>query len=143
MKTPYPGRYESHESWMSRCDAAERQQRAENEERYNSAPNGRGLTEKQKAKLAKVEAKLPEGWSYWVTNDNRQIGLFAGNSSTDAFATKEGKFISGMSSVGAIGALLINRACAAVWGQQPVWWNGSEPIFTAEEWNAATKELKK
>lgn len=154
MKTPYPGRFESHESWMRRCDEAERQQKADNDNRWAGSPDSRGLTDKQAAKLAKVQAKLPEGWHYWVTNDNQQIGLRSPESNGDlALATKEGKYISAQvyqeGVEGAKMAILINRASAAVWGKQASWFhwdhttNNAVPIFPHEDWNKALKELRK
>ena len=139
--TPYPKWNESHESWIRRCDDYERERRQEQEGRWASSPNGRGLTDKQAAKLAKVQAKLPQGWKYTVTNDNQQICLAIPLDSSAGCATKMGKRIdagvSGKGECGAVLALLLNRATAAVWGWQASWYE----CFSREEWKAAYHEL--
>ena len=130
IRTPYPGKYESTESWLSRCDAVERRQKQEDAARWAGSPHGEGLTQKQKQKLAKAESKLLAGWFYTVTNDNKQIELFDADGNSAAIATKDSTFVAGGidagSYTGAYGALVLNRACSAVWGKQPNWYG----VFT-------------
>jgi len=145
---PYPGKNESHDSWMRRCDDWDRNRKNEQESRWAGETDGKGLTPKQAAKLAKVEAKLPEGWSYTVTNDNHQVALHSPSESYVALATRDGKSLTGQTNIGAKGALLINRACAAVFGKQPCWYNWDTktdravPIFTAAEWSETQASLR-
>ncbi len=76
--------------------------------------SGLALTPKQQAKLDRASRKLPEGWTYEVSDDNRQI-LVKSNDGTVACATLRGHFVSGWVDCDLI---LLNRACAAVWGRQ-------------------------
>ncbi len=141
-RVPYPKKHESFDSWDERCKEVEYREQQERQDHYNSSPDGEGLTDKQKAKLKKAEAKLPDGWVYWITNDNHVLGL-RDTEQDKALATKEGGYIRAQvytnGAEAAWLALLLNRACAAVWGKQPSWYEA----FTEEEWKEAYARLKK
>lgn len=88
------------------------------------------LTDKQAARLAKIEAKLPEGWEYNLHNadanhfnclpvwgvslykDGNHVGYVSKSMDANCTAGREDTELQ---------KLLLNRVAAALWHKQPRW----------------------
>ena len=122
-------------------DGPESRQKTEPGDPSVSPRGTAALTLSQRLSLAKLRAKLPPGWKCWTSDDLTQIGINLGANTPAALATIAGRRIHAEAK-SAIQALVLNRVCAIVWGQQPGWANGEVPVFNVTEWKTARKEFR-
>jgi hypothetical protein len=78
---------------------------------------GKSLNAVQIKKLKEAAELLPEGFSYEVSDDNKHITVKDGAAAVASMTYTDG-LISGWCETN---RKFVDRACAAVWGQKPVW----------------------
>lgn len=91
----------------------------------------KNLTQKQSARFAAVEAKLPAGYTYYLHDEGNNhtvwgVSVYKDDESV-AYASKPNRWgvVDGLTACPdeerAIARRLLNRATAALWHRQPTW----------------------